>query len=53
MKINALSKIVAATLLALTLNGCATLNDLGASVANTAGKAGDAVKGIFTPSEKK
>ena len=46
-------KISAAILLALTLNACSTLSDMGTTVVDTAGKAGDAVKGIFTSEQKK
>jgi hypothetical protein len=53
MNFNAFLKIAGAAMLVLTLNGCATITDLGTTVSNTASKAGDAVKGIFTPAEKK
>lgn len=53
MKMHAFLKIAATVLLLLTLNGCATLSDMGTTVKDTAGKAGDIVKDIFTPSDKK
>lgn len=53
MKATAFFKISSTLLLILSLNACATLSDLGTTVVDTAGKAGDAVKGIFSSGEKK
>ena len=53
MNFNSFFKIAGTVMLVLTLNGCATISALGSTVVDTAAKAGDTVKGIFTPAEKK
>lgn len=46
-------KIAGAVLLLMSLGACATISDMGSTVKDAAGKAGDVVKDIFTPSQKK
>jgi hypothetical protein len=53
MNFNAFLKIAGAAMLVLTFTGCASISALGSTVVDTAAKAGDTVKGIFTPAEKK
>ncbi len=53
MKSNIIFKLCGAIMLALTLNACTTMSEMGTTVMSGASKGVDAVKDIFTPAEKK